>query len=85
MSQIKLIEAYARLKSLKDNLPPGPYAVHEKYVHEYREILDLPAQISGVDLNSLQVPASELRQDIDCSDPSGEVIYTDERRCDCSS
>ncbi|HEY9140178.1 MAG TPA: hypothetical protein VIN93_04765 [Bryobacteraceae bacterium] len=53
-------EAYARLNSLKTNLPEG-YEVQEKYVTEFHAILDMLESATGYDLANFRVPSSEVR------------------------
>lgn len=60
MHEQKLIEAYARLKALKANLPET-YSIEEKYVQEFHAILSILEQASGDDLKNFRVPASEVR------------------------
>ena len=55
-----LFQAYARLNSLKVNLPEH-YEVHEKWVMEFHAILDLLQAEPGYDLLSFRVPAPEVR------------------------
>jgi len=60
MSQQELVEAYARLKALKSNLPDNS-GVELKYVQEFHSILRLLTQTSGLDLGNFRVPDSELK------------------------
>ena len=57
MSQ-QLVEAYARLKALKSNLPTS---VNEVFVNEFHQILGLLEKLSGADLGSFRVPGSQIR------------------------
>jgi len=84
MDQIKLIEAYARLKALKANLP-GQYQVHEKYVQEFHSILDRLAEISGFNLNNFRVASSEVGPvETGGNSMTGEVYYSEDNRCERS-
>jgi hypothetical protein len=55
----RLIEAHARLSTLKIDLPEAD-AVEEKHVREFHDILHTLEQASGCDLGSYRVPAAEL-------------------------
>jgi hypothetical protein len=82
MDQMKVIEAYARLNSLKSNLP-NTHTVHEKYVREFGDICSLLQQLSGVDLNSFKIPSSELQRRLTSSNyRTGKSTYTDDLYCD---
>lgn len=64
MGDNALFEAYARLNSLKANLPEH-YEVHEKWVTEFHAILDLLQAETGHDLLSFRVPAPEVRSRVE--------------------
>lgn len=88
MDQDKILRAYTRLKSLKDNLPQT-YDVHEKYIQEYHEIVDLLTEETGNSLNEFKVPDKELERKITSMWPSipytGQKAgkrYSKERRCE---
>lgn len=55
--QLLLLEAYARLKGLKANLPATPPWIKDHYVREFHEILELLQQGSGFDLTRFKVPS----------------------------
>ena len=76
-----LVEAFARLTSLRQNLPEHEVAV--KYVNEYHEILDLLEQASGGNLVNSRIPASEVRPIVVASNYlDGSVTYSDDSFCD---
>jgi hypothetical protein len=59
MSDMAVLEAYAPLKSLRQNLPS--YDVEVRFVNEFHQILDLLQQGTGVSLANFRIPASEVR------------------------
>jgi hypothetical protein len=59
MASNKLIEAYSRLKALKENVP-GTY-VAAAYVTEFHEILDILERVSGTNLANFRIPAAEFK------------------------
>jgi hypothetical protein len=58
MNQGRLFTAYQRLTALKSNLP-NHAQVHEKYVEDFHAVVDLLAELSGLNLDSLRLPPSE--------------------------
>ncbi len=82
MNQEKIAEAFARLKSLKSNLPDG-ISVKEKYVDEFHHILDLLEQSSGRDLGRFRVPASECKPRVTSANPwRGTVTHSKDNYCE---
>jgi hypothetical protein len=80
MSDMAVLEAYARLKSLRQNLPG--YDVEMRFVNEFHQILDLLHQGTGVDLANFRIPPSELRPIVVAGNYlDGSVEYTDEPFC----
>jgi len=59
MSSSSVLEAYVRLKSLRQNLPE--YDVEMRFVSEFHQILDLLQSASGTNLDSFRIPPSELK------------------------
>jgi hypothetical protein len=58
MNQSKLFTSYLRLTALKSNLP-GHAQVHEKYLEDFHAVVDLLAELSGLDLDGFRLPSSE--------------------------
>lgn len=84
MSRTKLVEAFVRLESLKANLP-NYYYVHEKYVHEYHDVLNDLSALSGSDFTKFLVPESELTNQIaSINSRTGEKKYRDYKVCERS-
>lgn len=80
---MSVLEAYARLKSLRQNVP-SPY-VEQKYVEEFHACLDLLERASDGPLSGFRVPASEVRPVcVAGSYLSGDIEYSDEPYCDHS-
>jgi len=52
-----LIESYAKLKALKDNLPEGGRLVESIWVEEFHAILTLLEKALGLDLSRFKIPA----------------------------
>ena len=81
MSQQELIEAYARLKALKSNLPERS-SVELKYVEEFHSILRLLTHTSGLDLSNFRVPDSELKPIVTGGNYiTGTVDYSEDSYC----
>ena len=80
MWQEKLIEAYALLKGLRDNLPQAD-TVEEKYVAQFHQILGIREKVTGADLANFRVPASEVRRRYAGGDGISSW-YTDFPECD---
>src|SRR5438309_685948 len=56
-----LMEAYARLKALHENMPdPSHRVVEQVYVEDFHEILGLLQQYSSVDLGRFKVPVGAI-------------------------
>ena len=82
MSQDQLAQAYARLKSLKDNLPKT-FEVDQKYVAEYHQILDTLQAVSGSDLKSFRVSPNEIHPETSGGNYiTGEVHYSGRQVCE---
>ena len=82
MSQDELAQAYARPKSMKDNLPTT-FEVDQKYVAEYDQILDGLQAASGSNLNNFRVPASEIHAETAGGNViTGEVYYSGRLVCE---
>jgi hypothetical protein len=84
MSQDQLAQAYARLKSLKENLPQA-FEADSKYIEEYHQILDLLHNVSGSDLTSFKVPANMIYPQTSGGNYiTGEVHYSGRKVCERS-
>ena len=59
MNEIGLVEAYSRLKALREHVP-GAH-VHPKYVAEFHEIIDLLETASGTSLTNFRIPPEEIK------------------------
>lgn len=70
----KLARAYARLKSLKTNLPPSQSRVVESYVTEFHGALDSLAQM-GIDVAEFRVPQDQVRPPLAIT-PGRNSAYT---------
>lgn len=82
MSQDELAQAYARLKSMKDNLPKT-FELDEKYVVEYHQILDTLQSVSGSDLRNFRVPESEIHPEVSGGNMiTGTVDYSGRQVCE---
>ncbi len=77
---IEIVEAYARLKALRQNAPAG--RVEEKFVSEFHAILDLLEKASEVNLKNFRIPASEVRRAVAAYSPSTGKVYSDASYCD---
>ena len=84
MNERKLLEAYTRLVSFKNNIPiKGNFP--EKYVTEYHDILHLLENTTGQDLAGFVVPDTEIKPRLSkISRIHGEKSYTSGRYCDRS-
>lgn len=83
MNNTALLEAFARLKSLRQNVP-DPY-VEVKYVNEFHEVLDLLERRSGSSLEALRIPSSEVRRVVVASNYlDGSVEYSNAPYCDAA-
>jgi hypothetical protein len=81
MTNIELLEAYARLKSLRANVPQ--HRVNATFVSEFHEILDLLAKVSGVSLANFRIPPAEVRPLATGGNYlTGETHYSAESYCD---
>jgi hypothetical protein len=78
---LTLVEAYARLKSIRQNLPDQPVPPH--YVAEYHEVLDLLELAPRVSLQGFRIPQSEVQPaEVDGNRPSGQFPSSRESYCD---
>ena len=81
MSSMEILEAYSRLKSLRQNVPA--HRVDTAFANEYHQILDLPAKTSGTDLANFRIPPSEVRPIVTGGNYlTGETHYSAESFCD---
>lgn len=65
MSQLELLEAYARLKGFKDNVPTTD-SIRDNYVNDFHSIIDLLEKITGRNLSGFRVsPDVMYRQYVD--------------------
>ena len=82
MTQDSLLRAYARLNSLKNNLPDRR-TVHEKYVAEYHAILDAIEKEVSTDLAEFRIPEAELQLiPVSGSYVTGRVDYSESHYCE---
>lgn len=82
MSQGQLALAYARLNSMKENLPKR-FEADSKYIEEYHQILDLLQTASGNDLKSFRIPANEIHPETTGGNSiTGEVYYSGRQVCE---
>ena len=65
----QLIKVYARLTSLKNNLPTG-YSIKEKYIKEYHEIISIIEKLMEITLDEFKVPENEIQYEVRSSWPS---------------
>ena len=81
MDELKLLEAYTRLKGIKDNIPnTGPLT--ETYVTEYHDVLKILMDITGFDLSGFSIPQSEVQPRVTMSNVyTGEKLYSPEKYC----
>jgi pyrimidine deaminase RibD-like protein len=82
----KFTAAYARLASLRNNMPSY---VDEQRAKDYHSIVESLQQASGDDLSSFLIPADEMKRDIIASSPAGfrgrargRIVYSDKKYCD---
>lgn len=81
MSNMQVLEAYSRLKALRQNVADQPVA--GQVVVEFHQILDLLEAASQVSLQGFRIPESELRPiESGGSYLSGQVDYSRESYCD---
>jgi len=73
---------------LRDNLPQG-YDIHEKYVQEYHEIVNLLSEETATPLEEFKVSDEELERKVISAQPSipylhqkAGVRYSEESRCE---
>lgn len=82
MTQDQLAQAYARLRSMKENLPTT-YEVDSKYVAEYHQILDELQSASGSNLKSFRIPEAEVHPEQSGGNYiTGEVYYSGRQVCE---
>jgi hypothetical protein len=80
MTNIVLAEAYARLTSLRQNVP-SPF-VEVKYVDEFHQIVELLECATGAKLEQLRIPESEVRPVVMASNYlDGSEEYSRESYC----
>ena len=83
MSDMAVLEAFARLKSLRQNLPAHPVEV--KFISEFHQILDLLQEGAHVNLDNFRIPPSEVRPIVVGGNYlDGSVDYSDEPYCETS-
>jgi hypothetical protein len=81
MSNMQVIEAYSRLKSLRQNVPTG--SIETKFVEEFHQILELLEGASGTTLENFRIPASEIRPIVTGGNYlTGEQRYSNKPYCD---
>lgn len=81
MDSIRIIESYARLKALRQNVPQR--RVDQRYVEEFHAIIDLLEGQSGIDLSNLRIPPAEVRPMVTRFNyRTGERNYSMESFCD---
>jgi len=81
MSNIEILEAYSRLKSLRQNVPP--HRINTMLVSEFHGILDLLEKVSGVALDNFRIPAPEVHPIATGGNYlTGETYYSAESFCD---
>ena len=82
MNNMQVLEAFSRLKSLRQNMPKS-YSVDMKFVDEFHKILDLLERNSGTNLQNFRIPDTEIRPiPAGGNYLTGEIEYTDEPYCD---
>ncbi|MGA2481568.1 MAG: hypothetical protein ABSF92_00440 [Candidatus Acidiferrales bacterium] len=81
MNNAILAEAFARLNAVRGNLPDS-LVIHEKYVNEFHDILDLLTKETGTDLSRFRVPASELKRTPTSFTPGRGTRYSEAKYCD---
>ena len=60
MNKDKIVRAYSRLIALKQNLPSS-YDIHEKYVRDYHEIIDILSEELDISLDEYKIPNNEIK------------------------
>jgi len=81
MSDEGVLEAYSRLKSLREHLSDEP--VGAAYVNEYHEVLDLLEAARKVSLEGFRIPEAQVRPvEVGSNYVTGEVHYSTDRFCD---
>ena len=71
-----IMRAYARLKSLKGNLPKTT-VLREKYVDEYSAVVS-SLEKAGYELSEFKIPSSEVKPRVTSSNYiTGETTYSD--------
>lgn len=86
MGETAHLAAYARLNSLKANLPDH-HEVHEKWVAEFHAVLDLLEAVTGQSLASFRVPSAEVRPRVTSvrmatRHTPGKVSYSRDNYCE---
>jgi hypothetical protein len=82
IGELTLLEAYARLKSLRQNLPEQ--RVPLQYVAEYHQVLDL-LESALLNLQGFRIPQSAVRAvEVGRSHLSGEIHHEGDSYCDRS-
>jgi hypothetical protein len=77
MTEDKIARAYARLASLKDNLPE--WQVSETYVTEYHQVLK-HLEDSGFDIEEFKIPGSMVKRvQTGGNYLTGKVDYSDDK------
>ncbi|MBM4273631.1 MAG: hypothetical protein FJ134_04095 [Deltaproteobacteria bacterium] len=81
MKNMQVIEAFSRLKSLRENIPT--HDVPTKFITEFHSILDILEQTSGGDLKNFRIPANEVRPIVTSWNYlTGEKKFSSENFCD---
>lgn len=82
MDQDKIIRAYTRLISLKQNLPQE-YDTHEKYINDYHTIVDLLSKEINISLDEFKIPSNEIKPIWTGGNYlTGENFYSDDSYCE---
>ena len=81
MSNVEMLEAYSRLKALRQNVPP--HRVGSAFVNEFHGALDLLTKVSGLDLSNFRVPPSQVQPIAVAGNYlTGETDYSSDSFCD---
>lgn len=82
MERLHALEAFARLKGLRSNIPNDKYEVVGTFVQDYHEILNLLQESLNIDLSGFLVPGNMVQPTVTLSNYlTGEKTYSREPYC----
>jgi len=78
----KILRAYTRLVALKENLL-SRHDIHEKYIKDYHEIVDVLSSEAHTSLGEFRIPAHEIKPILTGGNYlTGEKFYSKDNYCE---